>query len=118
MGVAPLSAAQLNALVTRWYDFRSRLTTFLGDYDVIVCPVYSDVAVVHGGLTAESSPGFSYTFIYNLTGWPGTVVRGGTSPEGMPIGVQVLGRPGREDVTLAVAKYLETTLGGFQPPSI
>ena len=66
----------------------------------------------------ESLLGFSYTFIYNLTGWPGTVLRGGTSPEGMPIGIQVLGRPGREDVTLAVAKYLETALGGFQPPSI
>ncbi len=118
MGAPPLSAVELDALVTRWYDFRSRLTTFLADYDVIVCPVYSDVAVLHGSLTHESSLGFSYTFIYNLTGWPGTVVRGGTSPEGMPIGVQVIGRPGGEDVTLAVAKYLETALGGFQPPSI
>ena len=118
MGVPPLSAVALDALVTRWYEFRSRLTTFLGDYDVIVCPVYSDIAVIHGGLTAESSLGFSYTFVYNLTGWPSTVVRGGTSREGMPIGVQVVGRPGREDVTLAVAKYLETALGGFQRPNI
>ncbi len=114
---APLPA-ELDVLITRWYDFRSRLTTFLGDYDVIVCPVYSDVAVIHESLTGESSLGFSYTFIYNLTGWPGTVVRGGISPEGMPLGVQILGRPGREDVTLAVAKYLETAMGGFQPPSI
>ncbi len=113
------SPAELDVLITCWYDFRSRLTTFLGDYDVIVCPVNSDVAVTHGSMTTdEFFLGFSYTFIYNLTGWPGTVVRGGTSPEGMPIGVQILGRPGREDVTLAVAKYLETALGGFQPPSI
>ena len=113
------SPVELDALVTRWYDFRSRLTGFLRDYDVIVCPVNSGVALTHEALAAnESLLGFSYTFIYNLTGWPGTVVRGGTSPEGMPIGLQILGRPGREDVTLAVAKYLETSLGGFQPPSI
>ena len=119
MGTPPLPAEELDALVTRWWDFRSRLATFLGDYDVVVCPVNSDVAVIHGSMTTdESFLGFSYTFIYNLTGWPGTVVRAGTSSEGMPIGVQILGRPGREDVTLAVAKYLETALGGFQPPSI
>jgi amidase len=53
-----------------------------------------------------------------MTGWPGTVVRGGTSPEGLPIGVQVLAAPSREDRTLAVAKFLEGELGGFQPVEI
>jgi amidase len=48
--------------------------------------------------------GFSYTMSYNLTGWPSVVVRGGTSPEGLPIGVQVVARPWREDVALALAK--------------
>ena len=60
----------------------------------------------------------SYTQTYNLTGWPGAVVRCGTSPEGLPIGVQVIARPWREDVALAVAKRLEEALGGFQPPAI
>ena len=41
-------------------------------------------------------------FIYYLTGWPAVVVRGGTSPEGLPIGVQVVARPWREQVALAV----------------
>jgi amidase len=45
-------------------------------------------------------------------------VRGGTSPEGLPIGVQIVTRPWREDVALAVAQNIETTLGGWQRPSL
>jgi amidase len=58
----------------------------------------------------------SYTIAYNLTGWPGAVVRAGTSPEGLPIGVQIVARPWREDLALAVARSIETALGGWQPP--
>jgi amidase len=61
---------------------------------------------------------FSYTIAYNVTGWPAGVVRGGTSPEGLPIGVQVVAAPGREDVVLAVLAHLEVALGGFRPPPI
>jgi len=55
---------------------------------------------------------------YNLTGWPDAVVRGGTSPEGLPIGVQIVTRPWREDVALAVAQHLEGELGGWQRPPL
>jgi amidase len=53
---------------------------------------------------------------YNLTGWPSVVVRGGTSPEGLPIGVQVVARPWREDVALALAARIEQATGGFERP--
>jgi amidase len=46
------------------------------------------------------------------------VVRVGTSPEGLPIGVQIVTRPWREDVALAVAQYLEEVLGGWQQPPL
>jgi amidase len=46
------------------------------------------------------------------------VVRGGTSPEGLPIGVQLVARPWREDVALAVAQSLEGALGGWQRPPL
>jgi amidase len=59
-----------------------------------------------------------YTAAYNMTGWPGAVVRCGTGKDGMPIGVQVVARPWREDICLAVAKYLEMTFGGWKKPSI
>ena len=51
---------------------------------------------------------------YNFTGWPGAVVRCGTSPEGLPINVQVVAQPWREDVVLAVAKQLEEVFGGWK----
>ena len=51
-----------------------------------------------------------------MKGRPAAVVRGVTSAEGLPIGVQIIAHPWREGIALAVAGYLEKTLGGFQPP--
>ncbi len=53
---------------------------------------------------------------YNLTGWPAAVVRAGTSPEGLPVGVQIAAKPWRDDVALAVAAVIEKGFGGWQPP--
>ena len=111
----PLSPAQADMLVTWWYAFRSTLLSFFKNYDVILCPVNARPALPHG-LTKRNWPAFSYTMTYNLTGWPGAVVRAGTSPEGLPIGVQIVAQPWREDVALAVAAYLEQALDGFQAP--
>jgi amidase len=99
--------------------YRSEMLTFLHQYDVILCPVCAFPAPPHGStLEADMRLGFSYTGAYNLTGWPGAVVRGGTSPDGLPIGVQVVARPWREDVALAVAQQLETALGGWRRPPL
>jgi amidase len=58
----------------------------------------------------------SFTTPYNLTGWPAATVRCGTSPEGLPIDVQLAARPWRDDVALAAAVRLEDELGGWRPP--
>ena len=100
-------------------NFRSTMLGFMQNYDVIICPVAAFPAQPHGeSLEDRNQPGMSYTATYNITGWPSTVVRGGTSPEGLPIGVQAVARPWREDVSLAVAQYLEGVLGGWQKPPI
>ena len=91
---------------------------FIQGYDAIICPTAAMPAPPHGETFADSSRNAFYTGPYNLTGWPGTVVRGGTSPEGLPIGVQVIARPWREDVSLALAGLLESALGGWQQPGI
>ena len=39
-------------------------------------------------------------------------------PEGLPIGVQLVARPWREDVALAAARVVEAASGGWQRPSI
>jgi amidase len=110
----PLSVGDFTALLEEVDQLRSAMLTFLQSYDLILCPVCAFPAPPHG--TTLSIP--SYTGVYNLTGWPGAVVRGGTSPEGLPIGVQIVARPWREDVTLAVAQYLEEALGGWQRPPL
>lgn len=46
----------------------------------------------------------------NIAGAPALVVRSGTSEEGLPIGVQVAGRPGDDDKVLGVGQLLERLL--------
>jgi amidase len=55
---------------------------------------------------------------YNLTGWPAAVVRCGESPSGLPIAVQVVARPFREDIALGVAERLEEVFGGWKTPAL
>lgn len=115
----PVDVGDFTALLEDVDAYRSEMLTFLQDYDAILCPVCAFPAPPHGTtMEPEMRLGFSYTGAYNLTGWPGAVVRGGTSPEGLPIGVQVVARPWREDVALALAQQLETALGGWQRPSL
>ena len=113
------SAGFLHGLLARADMYRSAMLSFLRNYDLVLCPVNALPAINHGDyLKQDVLPAFSYTIAYNLTGWPGAVVRGGTSPEGLPIGVQCLARPWREDVALAAAQHLETALGGYQRPPL
>ena len=62
--------------------------------------------------------GDTYSDVHNLTGWPAVVVRAGTSDDGLPIGVQLISRPWREDVALAAAGIVEAASGGWQPPPL
>ena len=100
-----------------WAQFRSTLLAFMERCDVILCPVNSTPSIDYN-LRENSQAPFTYTMTHNLTGFPAAVVRCGTSPEGMPIGVQIVARPWREDVALAVAQHLETVFGGWQRPPL
>jgi amidase len=115
--VPPKLAADLDTFLVEMDLFRSQMLTFLQDVDVIVCPVNAYPALAHGLQgDDEHIAGWSYCGTYSVTGWPAAVVRAGTSTDGMPIGVQIVGRPWREDVVLAVAAVVESSLGGWQPP--
>ncbi len=48
----------------------------------------------------------------------GVSVPVGKSPEGMPIGVQVVGRPWEDEAVLAVAAKIEEAVGEFRQPPI
>jgi amidase len=101
----------------RWDMLRGAMLSFLENYDGIISPVCAYPAMPHGS-TAQNWPAFSYMQTYSLTASPGVVVRAGTSPEGLPIGVQVVPRHWREDVALAIAQHIETALGGWQRPPL
>jgi amidase len=61
---------------------------------------------------------FTCTTPFSLVGWPCAVVRAGTSPEGLPIGVQLVAGPWRDDVALAAALRIEVAMGGWQRPPL
>jgi amidase len=109
--------AAFGALVARWDQFRSRMLAFMENWDAILCPVAAFPGMRHGS-TYDRLEAFSYTMTFNLTGWPAAVVRAGIMPTGLPIGVQIAARPWREDVALSLARVIEQSLGGFQPPPI
>lgn len=108
-------AAELTRLLEVRDRFRSAALAFWQDHDVLICPVNAHVAMPPGQWW-EMVPAFSYTYLYNELGWPGAVVRCGSTEDGLPIGVQVLAAPWREDRCLAVARRLEALLGGWQAP--
>ena len=115
-----LTAAEFEALTVEWDLFKEKMLGFMNNYDLIVSPTTSIPAMPHRSslVDQEILLSFTYCATYNLTGWPAATVRCGTSPEGLPIGVQTVARPWREDVALAAAHYLETTLGGYIRPAL
>ena len=114
---AGVSAESLRRLLRRWDAFRGEMLAFAEGYDVILSPVFASPARPHGtmNVAGEIDP-TSFTTPHSLTGWPAATVRCGTSPEGLPIDVQLVARPWRDDLALAAALRLEQALGGWQPP--
>ena len=114
-----LDGAGLASALSEWDDFRSSMLSTMETYDAILCPANSLPAVPHGtSIDDDVYIGFSYTVTHNLTGWPGVVVRAGATAEGLPIGVQIVARPWREDVALALADHIEAVTGGWQAPDL
>jgi amidase len=113
-GEARLSSPEVEQHLFAWDRFRRALIGFMAQYDVILTPAAERPAAPHGA----DSGWIPYTLSYSLTGWPCVVVRAGTAPEGLPIGVQIVARPWRDDVALAVAHVIEHSLGGWHPPTL
>lgn len=113
----PLAGDEFSALIERADAVRARLLRWLADVDLIVCPAMPQPAIRHGEST-EPWFGDTYSDVHNLTGWPAVVVRGGTAPGGLPIGVQLVAPPWREDLALAGARIVETASGGWRPPDV
>jgi amidase len=113
------NANQLDpTLVEAIDEARSQALGFFADYDAILCPTSFAIARPHGASHNDSFDDWGYLQIHNLLGWPGVSVRAGTSAEGLPVGVQVVAAPWREDIALALAQQVESLMGGFQSPPL
>jgi amidase len=104
---------------------RMQLLAQMQDFPVLLCPVATIPAFKHGercwqvqGQTVKYLDAWSYCEWFNLLGFPAAVVPVGESPEGLPIGVQIVGRPWQEETVLAVAAEIERTCGGWHEPPL
>ena len=121
----PLSASELlNTLLGRDV-LRNAFLAKMEKFPILLCPVCAVPAFSHGerewtvaGRKIEYLKAMAYSQWFNLLGVPAAVVPVGKSPEGLPIGVQVVGRPWEEEAVLAVAAKIEDACGGFRRPPI
>jgi Asp-tRNA(Asn)/Glu-tRNA(Gln) amidotransferase A subunit family amidase len=117
------------SLLATWLgrdDVRERVLLQMRKYPVLLCPTAAIPAFRHGerewqveGKTVKYLDAWSYCEWFNLLGFPAAVVPMGQSSEGLPIGVQIVGRPWEEELVLAVASMLDEARGEFpQPPAL
>jgi amidase len=119
LSTVSLTTAELSGLVLQLDMWRSQMLSFMRDYDLVLCPPCAREAMPHGTTFDDDNQlVFVYTMLYNMTGWPGVVVRAGTSREGLPTGAQLVARPWREDVALACALEVERATDGRQRPPL
>jgi aspartyl-tRNA(Asn)/glutamyl-tRNA(Gln) amidotransferase subunit A len=109
-------AQQVRALIKRDFDLAFEAV------DLVLAPVTPTPAFEIG---AKASPvdmylGDVFTLSCNLAGLPGVAVPAGMSAGGLPLGVQLLGRPLDENTLIRTAAVLETAvgIGARRPPHV
>ena len=111
-----MSLTEFFDLQGRLFEFRRRFWEFIGQYDIILCPVTTGTAPRHmhtpWGIPEgeyDRYEAFNYTHVLSLAGVPVVVVPCGNE-EGLPIGVQIAAQPYQEHFALAAACKLETSI--------
>ena len=113
-----VASRDMALLLASFERVRSQSLRFMQSYDVLISPVNARPAQLHPEPGNHPFPMeyAGYTVLHNVTGFPAGVVRGGTTADGLPIGVQIVGKPWREDIVLAVMAQIEKGLGAFPGP--
>jgi Asp-tRNA(Asn)/Glu-tRNA(Gln) amidotransferase A subunit family amidase len=98
---------------------REELLRWMKQTPLLIAPVGGTPAFAHGakridvkGESISIFRAFSYAQAFNVFGLPVVTVPVSSSAEGLPIGVQIIGRPVEEYAILALAKIVEAE---FQP---
>ncbi len=122
------SAPTLDDYIRAWMErdrVRLTLDEWMTETPILVAPIGATPAPKHdmhkvtlAGQTLSVFRAFSYSQAFNVFDLPCVCVPAGLSSEGLPIGVQVVGRPNQEDAVLGVAAIVEAALGGWRPPKL
>ncbi|MGO9938093.1 MAG: amidase [Terracidiphilus sp.] len=127
LGIAE-AAPMLSAteLLNMWAELdllRAKTLAEMSAFPVLLCPVASIPAFRHGerkwtieGRTLEYLDAVRHTQWFNTLAAPAAVVPVGHSPEGLPIGVQIVARPFEDEVALAIAAIVDSAFGYRPPP--
>ncbi|WP_017299999.1 amidase [Nodosilinea nodulosa] len=108
------SGAYLQA-VAKLQQVARRIVQFCHPYDVLILPVYMHQAIKVGAWKGLRSPKILDNVInwvapcppFNASGQPALAIPTGFAPSGVPVGVQLVGRPADEATLLALATQLE-----------
>jgi amidase len=122
---APLLTA--TQLLDAWAELdlmREKTLAEMSKYPMLLCPVSSVPAFRHGerewmidGRKVEYLDAVRHTQWFNALAAPAAVVPVGRSPEGLPIGVQIVARPYEDETVLGIAAVVDAAFG-YRPPPI
>ncbi|MBI4260676.1 MAG: amidase [Actinobacteria bacterium] len=121
---ASLSPERLEASRRRAAGFEPWYLERMEGLDLLVCPATPIAAPVVGRQTVPVGEGRELDWVrgglawftepVNLAGLPALSVPSGRTPDGLPVGVQLVGRRGSDEMLLAVAAGLEALDGPFR----
>ncbi len=124
--VAEGPAHTTESLLDMWVQrdvVRIKIFEQMKRFPLLLCPAAAIPAFHHGerswkieGKLVKYLDAWSYTEWFNLLGMPAAVVPMGHSPEGLPIGVQIAGKPWQEELVLSAAEAIEEQRGEWQAP--
>src|SRR5215469_8146933 len=119
----PLTAEEVLSAWAEADIIRRVLLGQIEPYPLVLCPVSAVPAFKHqerswliGGQQVEYLDAMRYTQWWNLLAVPAAVVPVGRSSEGLPIGVQLIGRPFEDERVLGIASLIDYEFGYVPPP--
>jgi len=114
-------------LLDTWIErdlVRMQIFEQMEKFPVLLCPVAAVPAFRHGerrwqvkGKSVQYLDAWSYCEWFNLLGMPAASVPVTLSPEGLPIGIQIISTPWQEEVVLSLAEVIESASGFKVQPS-
>jgi aspartyl-tRNA(Asn)/glutamyl-tRNA(Gln) amidotransferase subunit A len=111
---AKASAERLAAGAAAMAAARAALLAVLDDHDVILLPTAPQAAFAHGDAPLNQA---DFTALANISGLPALSLPAGWSEDGLPVAVQIVGRPNGEATLLALAARLDKVLAAYRPPA-